>query len=94
MFNLLTSFLFETFQSTEVANSNNMELEGLKRSLAFLKDEGLVVKSLVTDRHQQIAKYLRENHPEIDHYFDVWHIAKSEWYDYIIFQTKVIDKIS
>ncbi len=53
-----------------------MEKEGLVRVLKFLKDNGLGVKVLVTDRHTQINKWLRESHPEIKHYFDVWHVAK------------------
>ena len=30
---------------------------------------------LVTDRHRQIAKWLREN-VHAAHYYDVWHVAK------------------
>ena len=41
------------------------------------------VATLVTDRHGQVRKWLRENKPRIEHLFDVWHIAKgklaSEW---------------
>ena len=70
-------------QVTEVANSNQMEMEGLVRSMAFLENEGVSVATLVTDRHGQVRKWLRENKPRIEHLFDVWHIAKgklaSEW---------------
>ena len=31
---------------------------------------------LVTDRHKQISKWLRDTHSEVKHYYDVWHIAK------------------
>jgi len=31
---------------------------------------------LVTERHKQIKKWLRESHPDIKHYFDTWHVAK------------------
>ena len=31
----------------------------------------------VTDRHQQITKYIREEHPNIHHHYDAWHLAKS-----------------
>ena len=55
-----------------------MEKEGLVRALAFLKQESLSVDVLVTDRHRQIAKYVREIHPEIKHYYDVWHLAKGK----------------
>lgn len=63
-------------QSNEVQNSYGMELEGLKRCLAYLEEEEITVCSLVTDRHSQIKKYLKDTHPEINHMFDVWHVAK------------------
>lgn len=53
-----------------------MEKEGLVHVLKFLEDHGLRVEVLVTDRHTQINKWVRENRPEIKHYFDVWHVAK------------------
>ena len=53
-----------------------MEKEGLARVLEFLGSYGLEVDELVTDRHTQINKWLRENHAGIKHYFDVWHVAK------------------
>ena len=53
-----------------------MEKEGLTRALKHLGDKGLEIQVLVTDRHKQIAKWIREAHPAIKHYFDVWHVAK------------------
>ena len=53
-----------------------MEKEGLARVLHFLQQQGLKISVLVTDRHRQINKWLRENHPGITHYYDVWHVAK------------------
>ena len=53
-----------------------MEKEGLQRVLKFLEEMKLQVETLVTDRHQQITKYIREQHPNITHYYDVWHVAK------------------
>ncbi len=41
-----------------------------------MDDEGIVVDTMITDRHRQIAKFLREECPEIRHLYDVWHIAK------------------
>lgn len=65
------------FQSNEVKNSHAMELEGLQRSLEFLIDENeLDVSHLITDRHSSVKKYMKEAHPEITHWFDVWHVAK------------------
>ena len=53
-----------------------MEKEGLSRAIQHMQDKGLAIEVLVTDRHKQIAKWIREKHPEIKHYFDVWHVAK------------------
>ena len=53
-----------------------MELEGLKRGLEFLEHNGQQVEGIITDRHVQIKKFLREEHPEMQHTFDVWHVAK------------------
>lgn len=53
-----------------------MEKEGLIRSTTFLEEQGLSVETIITDRHVQIRKWLRENMPHIEHLFDVWHIAK------------------
>lgn len=55
-----------------------MEKEGLQRVLDFLQHENMTVDILVTDRHRQINKWLRENYPSITHYYDVWHVAKSK----------------
>ena len=53
-----------------------MEKEGLIRAVEDLQEEGLTIGTLVTDRHNEIAKWMREEHPEIDHRHDVWHVAK------------------
>ena len=53
-----------------------MEKEGLQRVLQYLHENGMAVEILVTDRHRQINKWLRETYPEIKHFFDVWHVAK------------------
>ncbi|KAK3107168.1 hypothetical protein FSP39_008415 [Pinctada imbricata] len=63
-------------QSNEVSNSYNMELEGLKRCMALLDSEGIDVSDLVTDRHSQVKAYMKEEHININHWFDVWHVAK------------------
>ena len=60
-----------------------MEKEGLERVLNFLKQQGLTIEMLITDRHRQINKWLRENHPSITHYYDVWHVAKGTSFMYI-----------
>ena len=68
------SYIELILQSNEVGGSYYTELEGLKRTLATVGDQ--LVRKLITDRHRQIAKWLRENVPNIMHCFDVWHVAK------------------
>ena len=65
-------------QSNEVSSGNHVEKEGLHRVLEFLKEKDLTVGTLVTDRHQQITKWIKEEHPNVKHYFDVWHVAKGQ----------------
>lgn len=65
-------------QSNEVAGSTHMELEGLKRGLKRLEDAGLHVQTLVTDRHSMVKKFMRTEHHDKKHYFDVWHMAKGK----------------
>jgi len=48
-----------------------MELEGLKRGLAVIKNQE------VTIRHAGIKKYMRENESDNNHRFDCWHMATS-----------------
>lgn len=60
-----------------MSGSTNMEKEGFIRGMKIFEDLDLPIKMLVTDRHKQLGKYIRENLPQIDHRFDVWHIAKS-----------------
>ena len=55
-----------------------MEFEGLKRAIAFL--EGHVhIKDLVTDRHSMVKKFIREQHPDKNHNFDVCHVVKGNY---------------
>ena len=57
-----------------------MEKASLERVLDFLGKESLTVDILVTDRHCQINKWIRETHLHMKHYFDVWHVAKGKGY--------------
>ena len=53
-----------------------MEKEGLIRGLSKLRELGVAVDTLVTDRHPSVAKWMRLEQPDIEHRYDVWHIAK------------------
>jgi hypothetical protein len=61
-------------QKNEAGSSNACELVGLQRTFAKLGAENIA--SLVTDRHRSIAKFLREEQPNVKHRFDLWHVAK------------------
>lgn len=61
-------------QSNEVGGSYYLEKEGLKRCLDLLERNSLAVDYIVTDRHPQIQKYLRER--KITQFYDVWHFEK------------------
>lgn len=72
-----TVLCFHThLQCNEVKNSNAMEKEGLERCLQFLTEDGLSINTLITDRHVQIRKYMRERWPAIKHMLDGWHVGK------------------
>jgi solute carrier family 8 (sodium/calcium exchanger) len=60
-----------------VKSSAHMEKEGLIRCVKTFSNEGIQIQTLITDRHVQIVKWVRENVPETTHCFDVWHVAKS-----------------
>ena len=57
-------------------SSIHMEHKGLVKVLKFLDDNSVQVKTLITDWHKQIAKYMREQKPSTDHRYDVWHVSK------------------
>ncbi|KAJ4932144.1 hypothetical protein JOQ06_010571 [Pogonophryne albipinna] len=64
---------FQLVQSNEVGGSYHME--GLKRCLDHLESNDLAVEYIVTDRHPQIQKFLRERNME--QFYDVWHFEKA-----------------
>ena len=67
----------ELVQSNEVPSSTHMELKGLQKMVQLFNQFNITVTALVTDRHRQIQKWIRENWQTVHHYFDCWHIAKS-----------------
>ena len=54
-----------------------MEKAGFIKVLEEKKRKQLKIKSLTTDRHCQIKKYMREEVEDIIYQFDVWHFCKS-----------------
>lgn len=53
-----------------------MEKEGFVWSINFINNKGIKIEQIITDRHVQIVKHIREEMPNTKHYFDVWHVAK------------------
>ena len=60
-----------------MTNSNAMEREGFKRCMENIQGKGAKVKVVATDRHASIKSDMKQIYPNIDHQFDVWHLAKS-----------------
>ena len=52
-----------------------MEMEGLVRAIKLLKKK-FKISTLITDRHTQIAKWLRENATGTDHHYDIMKALK------------------
>ena len=53
-----------------------MELESLKRQLSYLESANVKVTKLVTDRHSQVSSFRANEKKDIEHAYDVWHVAK------------------
>lgn len=56
--------------------SSRMELVGFRKGLKSLQQFN--VKRVVTDQNASIVKIMREEFPEIEHSFDVWHWVKTK----------------
>ncbi len=54
-----------------------MELVGVQRCFKYLKDAGIGIASFISDRHKGVAKWLRESFPNVQHFFDIWHVART-----------------
>lgn len=70
-------FEFSLTQVTEAGNSNRMEKVGFKKVMSKVKAKGIIPNQITTDRHTGIRKHLREEEPDIDHQFDIWHFVKN-----------------
>ena len=77
----------QQIQVSEVTNSYQMEKDGLDCAIKKVQSEGLTIAVLATDRHSQVAKYMKEENPQIDHpqidaaYFTIrilWLILKEQ----------------
>ena len=68
---------FDTLSVYESTSSNAMETKGCDRLLKEFKTNHVNISVLCTDRHAGIARMTREEFPEIEHQFDLWHLIKS-----------------
>ena len=68
---------FPVTQVTEAGNSNRTVKVGFIKALKEVKQKGICINQLTTDRHTGIWKYMREKESKITHQFDVWHFAKN-----------------
>ena len=57
-------------------SSYHLEPEGLTCGIKFLESQALVINTFMSDCHVQIRKWVKENMPHTQHYFDIWHVAK------------------
>ncbi|XP_069472905.1 uncharacterized protein [Ambystoma mexicanum] len=71
---IVSSVVVQVSQST---SSVAMEKVGFVASLQELQSRGMVIDLIATDRHVSIAKTMREEYKNINHQFDVWHLAKT-----------------
>eukprot|EP00112_Aurelia_sp_Birch-Aquarium-sp1_P001755 Seg1190.8 transcript_id=Seg1190.8/GoldUCD/mRNA.D3Y31 product="hypothetical protein" pseudo=true protein_id=Seg1190.8/GoldUCD/D3Y31 len=67
------------FQRNQAGISTGMEFYSFKNCLRFIPDNGCTIDTLVSDGHQTIAAFMRDNHPDVKHRFDLWHIKKSKF---------------
>ncbi|KAK7166281.1 hypothetical protein R3I93_006145 [Phoxinus phoxinus] len=75
----------ELVQSTEATSSGAMEPLGFRRGMTELLDLGLDVEVMTTDRSSSIRKTMKDQYPNIQHQFDIWHTAKG-------FRNKILKK--
>ena len=77
----IAGFSIRYIQSNEVGGSYHMEKGGLEHVLDFLQQRQKHI--LVTDRHREINKWLRENHPEITHYY-MWYVVRQIMFSHLL----------
>ena len=53
-----------------------MEPECLTLGIKFLESQSVVINTFVSDHYVQVRKWVKENLPHTQHYFDIWHVAK------------------
>uniref|UniRef100_A0A6I8PVW7 Uncharacterized protein n=2 Tax=Xenopus tropicalis TaxID=8364 RepID=A0A6I8PVW7_XENTR len=67
---------FSIDQVSKKCNSVFPEKETFKKALNVIKDKGVNVQLICTERHPGIRNVMKTNYNQIMHQFDVWHFAK------------------
>ncbi|KAJ8043219.1 hypothetical protein HOLleu_10213 [Holothuria leucospilota] len=67
----------ELMQITDTTSSVAMDKLRFKTCLDRVRQKGIKVELVATDRNIGIRKVMKTEYPDIDHDFDVWHFAKS-----------------
>ena len=57
-------------------NSGAMEKKGLDRLLERLQKDGMVIRTIATDRSPQVSSLLRKKYSHISHQYDIWHFGQ------------------
>ena len=57
-----------------VRYSAEMEVFALRNLLIFLKETGVKIAVLVTDRSTSVRALMESDFPEINHQFDIWYL--------------------
>ena len=66
--------------STEAGSSVAMEPLGFKRGMKEIMGDGLDIEVMTTDRSTSIRTIMREEFPNVQHEFDIWHTAKGMYF--------------
>ena len=72
------SISIHLLQRNVADSSQAMEFLAFQNCMDYLSGKDVLFNILITDRHTQIAKHMRENLGHITHYFDLWHLRKSK----------------
>ena len=57
-----------------------------QESMDFLLSNKIRVGALITDRHTSIARHIRDDLKDTHHYFDLWHLKKSNVFNNLFSQ--------
>ena len=62
---------FQFLWANETGGNQPAELEGAKRPFKALKDDGVYIKTFVSDRHRGITKWIRETQKDTCHFYEI-----------------------